>query len=108
MSRGVGLQLWLGSELPCLWCRPAAYSSDLIPSLGTSICCECGPKKRKKKDISKFVRKVYIFPLNLKYPCYSSKFNKKFHGCGEQTCGCQEEGVGCTRNLESVDGNCCI
>ena len=24
-------------------------SSDLAPSLGTSICCGCGPKKKKKK-----------------------------------------------------------
>ena len=23
-------------------------SSDWIPSLGTSICCRCGPKKTKK------------------------------------------------------------
>ena len=28
-----------------LWCRPAVTS--LTPSLGTSICCECGPKKKK-------------------------------------------------------------
>ena len=32
-------------------------SSDLIPSLGTSICHECGPKKRKKKRKEK--KKIY-------------------------------------------------
>ena len=25
------------------------YSSDLTPTLGTSICCRCGPKNTKKK-----------------------------------------------------------
>ena len=25
-----------------------SYSSDSTPSLGTSICCRCGPKKKKK------------------------------------------------------------
>ena len=26
----------------------SSYSSDLTPSLGTSICCRCVPKKQKK------------------------------------------------------------
>ena len=34
----------------CCGCDMAgAYSSDSAPSLGTSMCCECGPKKQKKK-----------------------------------------------------------
>ena len=52
-----GLRIWLYREL---WCRsqmgpgsglavPVVWagscSSDLTPSLGTSICCGCGPKK---------------------------------------------------------------
>ena len=27
----------------------SGYSSNLTPSLGTSICCGCGPKKTNKK-----------------------------------------------------------
>ena len=30
-----------------------SYSSDWTASLGTSICCKCGPKKRKKKKKKK-------------------------------------------------------
>ena len=32
-----------------LWCRLAAASSNSTPSLGTSVCCRCGPKKTKMK-----------------------------------------------------------
>ena len=31
-----------------LWCMPAAGSSNVTPSLRTSICCRCGHKKKKK------------------------------------------------------------
>ena len=61
-----GLAQWIkGSNLACeLWCRSqtrlgscvavsVAYvgscSSDLTPSLGTSVYCTCGPKKPKKE-----------------------------------------------------------
>ena len=53
-----GLRIWCCHEL---WCRSqkqlrsgvavaqaCSYSSDLIPSLGTSVCCGCGPKMKKK------------------------------------------------------------
>ena len=46
-----------------LWCRSqmrlgshvavavaGSYSSDSTPSLGTSICCGCGPEKQKIKE----------------------------------------------------------
>ena len=40
-----GLAQWVKDPgLPWLWRRPR-----LTPSLGTSICCGCGPKKEKKK-----------------------------------------------------------
>ena len=39
-------QTLLGS---CLAVALAGYSSHSTPSLGTSICCRCGPKKTKKK-----------------------------------------------------------
>ena len=55
------LKIWYCYEL---WCRSqmqlksgdavavayaSSYSSDSIPSLGTSICHRCRPKKKKKK-----------------------------------------------------------
>ena len=35
--------------------QASGYSSDLTPSLGTSICQGCGPKKKEKK--------IYIYYL---------------------------------------------
>ena len=60
-----GLAQWLGSGVICcdLYCRSqmrlgsciavavvkaGSYSSNWTSSLGTSICCECGPRKDKK------------------------------------------------------------
>ena len=52
-----GLAQWV-KDLACheLWCRLSSgcgYSSDLIPSLGTSKCHGCGPKKEKKEKKKK-------------------------------------------------------
>ena len=47
MSCGVGRTQGSDLALLWLWRRPTNYSSDLMPSLGTSICCECSPKKTK-------------------------------------------------------------
>jgi len=46
-----GVAQWVKDPLLLwLWCKPvAAALSDLTPSLGTSICRRCGPKKKKKK-----------------------------------------------------------
>ena len=37
-------------------------SSDSIPSLGTSICCKCGPEKqeKKKKMMLELLRQEYL------------------------------------------------
>ena len=57
----LGLSHWL--RIQCcreLWCRSQTWlrsciavagscSFDSTPSLGISICCECGPKKKKRK-----------------------------------------------------------
>ena len=42
-----------------LWCRPAS-TADSTPSLGTSICQACGPRKGKKKAVWSFLRKLNI------------------------------------------------
>ena len=39
------LQTWLRSHVAVA----GGYSSDLAPSLGTSICCGCGSRKEKEK-----------------------------------------------------------
>ena len=46
------------------------HSSHLTPSLGTSLCCECSPKKQKKKK--KKTKNLIIWQekcsLHLNYP----------------------------------------
>ena len=56
-----GLRIWHYHELQCrsqtqlrsgiamAVAQTIGYSSDLTPSLGTSICCRCGPKKTHTK-----------------------------------------------------------
>ena len=46
MSCGVGHRH--SSDLALLWLWPAAVA-PIRPSLGTSICCRCGSKKKNKK-----------------------------------------------------------
>ena len=41
-------QMWLGSCIAVV-VYAGSYSSDSTPSLGTSICWGCGPKKQKEK-----------------------------------------------------------
>ena len=41
-------QTWLGSHVAVAVVQ-ASYSSDSTPSLGTSICRRCGPRKKKDK-----------------------------------------------------------
>ena len=44
------LQTRLGSCIAVAVAEASGYSSDETPSLGTSICHRCGPKKQKEKD----------------------------------------------------------
>ena len=54
-------QLWLGSRIAVTVAQAGSCSSDSTPSLGTSICCGCGPKKTKnqtnKKPFSAIISK---------------------------------------------------
>ena len=45
------LQKWLGSDTAVAWA--SSFSSNLTPSLGTSMCHGCGPKKKKEKALWK-------------------------------------------------------
>ena len=48
------LQMQLGSHIAVAVVETSSCSSDSTPSLGTSICSRCGPKKQKKKKKKKF------------------------------------------------------
>ena len=43
-------QTWLGSGVAVAVAQAGGYSSYSTPSLGTSICHRCSPKKQKKKE----------------------------------------------------------
>ena len=61
LAQQVGLQhcceLWCSSRTRLRSCvavavaKAGSCSSILTPSLGTSMCCGCGPKKKKKKKL---------------------------------------------------------
>ena len=46
--------MWLGSHVAVAVVEAGSHSLDLTPSLGTSICCRCGPIKttttKKKRE----------------------------------------------------------
>ena len=46
-----GLQTWLRSGVAVALAWAGSYSSDSTPSLGTTICQGCGPKRTKTKQI---------------------------------------------------------
>ena len=71
-------ETWLGSGVAVAVVYAGSCSSDLTPSLGTSMCRECGPKKtnqstnknkrkQKKKDQQKQVQKQVLLPFLLKW-----------------------------------------
>ena len=60
--------MWLGSGVAVAVVKAGSYSSDSTPSLGTSICCECGPKKTKNKNRREKEREktvIFFVPFNL-------------------------------------------
>ena len=58
-------ELWCKSQAWLwLWCRSAAVA-DSFPSLGTSICCRCSPKKAKKKKKKKIHSQAKIYKIYL-------------------------------------------
>ena len=42
-------QMWFRSVIAVVVVQASSCSSYLTPNLGTSICCRCGPKKKKEK-----------------------------------------------------------
>ena len=43
-------QIWLRSHVAVAVVKAGGYSSNLTPSLGSSTCCACGPKKTKQNQ----------------------------------------------------------
>ena len=66
------MQTQLESGVPTVVVWASSYCSDLTPSLGSSICCECSPKKT---GINKQTNKQYKLK-NKKHikKCINSKF----------------------------------
>ena len=54
---------WIPS---CGYGLGGSYSSNSTSSVGTSICCKCGPKKAKKKDL--FLEWAVFFPSAIMSP----------------------------------------
>ena len=61
------LQMRLGSKIAVAVVQASICSSNLTPSLGTSICHRRGPKKQKKKPTNQQTKK-----LNREFPCNSA------------------------------------
>ena len=73
MSCGVGqrrgsdpeLLMWLTACVAVALVQAGSYSPDWTLSLGTSICCECSPKKNKnfflkRQKVYKIIYKLYF------------------------------------------------
>ena len=56
--------MWLGSDLVVAVVYTGRYNSDSTPSLETSICHECGPKKQSKTKQAKTRRIFKMFCEN--------------------------------------------
>ena len=81
-------QTWLGSCVAVVVVQASSCSSNLTPSLGTSICWGCGPEKQKIKFSSKYFpnRSVGII---LK----GGMKMKKMHNLKAYKCSCGEKVV---------------
>ena len=58
-------QTQLRSDIAVAEAQASSYSSDSTPSLGTSICRGCGPRKRPKDEEKKkpFKKKLSFFNM---------------------------------------------
>ena len=74
------MQLKLGSCVTVSAAQAGSYSPDSTPSLGTSICCRCGPKKKKKRALVPFKRLTAYSPPGLHLQTLGSGFNTSFGG----------------------------
>ena len=52
-------QTWLGSGVAVAGVKAGSYCSDSTPSLGTSMCLRCSPKKQKNKNLKHIFHTQY-------------------------------------------------
>ena len=64
-------QMWFGSHVAVAVAQTSSCSSDSTPSLGTSLCRRCGPKK-----------KMYFIMLNIIFYVFVLVFSRKKIPCG--------------------------
>ena len=55
---GLAQRAGLGSGIAVAVAEASSYRSNLVPSLETSICCRCNPKKQKTKTKTKTNKKT--------------------------------------------------
>ena len=84
-------QMWLGSCIAVAVAVASSYTSDSTPSLGTSMCHRCGPKKQKRK--TKKTQEM----IPKKVSCPVSHTNQElwphWAGSGDLARACQAEGT---------------
>ena len=81
-----GLRIWhcrklLRSCVARLWHRPAVVAPIGPPSLGTSMCHGCGPKKKKKKGSLLYLNKSSIYLITH----WLQRWHVEFPGPGDRT-----------------------
>ena len=78
----------LGSHIAVAVAQACGYSSDQTPSLGTSICHGCSPRKDKREKKKKSI----IFPWDQehKLPCFQSQAIKRHPLGRSQKIGTQD------------------
>ena len=62
------LHTQLGSHIAAAVVQASAYSLDSTPSLGTSICCEYGPKKQTNKR--NYLIDFYFLKIEIGRKCF--------------------------------------
>ena len=54
------LQTWLRSCAAVAGAQAGSCSSDLTPSLGISICCQCGPEKQQQQQKNLLIASLFF------------------------------------------------
>ena len=87
------------------------YSSNYTPSLGTSIFCRHGPRKRKKdKKRERQIPYDITYIWNLTYYTMKLSTKKKIMDLKNRLVVAkgEGEGVGWTGSLGLIDADCCL
>ena len=75
----------LGSCVAVAVAQAGGCSSDSTPSLGTSMCCRCGPKKQTNKQTNKTLLSC---TLDVELNNYTNIAQYNLQGCDEDKGQC--------------------